>query len=360
MSYNSSVKKRSHESLQEEEPPLQIAIIGGGLAGLACALAIQNQLLLSPPLESRIGTVTVYERDELFSDRRQGFGLTLTNNPKGPLAVLGVLDECIQSNCPSTCHYVFDTTGKVLGYYGRAFKPDMDQIYDSSRIGNLRIPRQRLRKMLEDKLVPDTVKWNMKLIDYTEEEEGIELDFGNCKVKVDVLIGADGFNSVVRQLKDTKVASKSTSSLCDRTYMGICVILGLSTLSHPLIDRRGFYVLDGIHRLFVMPFQISSEKEPQLTMWQLSFAGLTEDEALIMKSSPPESLLRIALDKTSGWFPMVSTMIASTELKEVWCTALYDRATMTPRKRDDPESRVVVLGDAYVPFCIHYVRRTSE
>ena len=75
---------------------MHVAIVGGGLSGLGTALALQ-----------KIGiTCTVFEKDSCFSDRMQGYGLTLTNNPKGPLNALGLLDECISRDCPSNAHWV--------------------------------------------------------------------------------------------------------------------------------------------------------------------------------------------------------------------------------------------------------------
>lgn len=97
----------------QSEPPLMVCIIGGGLAGLSVALSLQ-----------RVGIkCRVFERDASASVRKQGFGLTLTNSEVGALAQLGVLDACLQQDCPSTCHYVFDKRGDVLGYFGRAFLP---------------------------------------------------------------------------------------------------------------------------------------------------------------------------------------------------------------------------------------------
>lgn len=47
-----------------------VVIIGGGIGGLATALALQQAGAV----------VEVYERDTGFDDRRQGYGLTLTYN----------------------------------------------------------------------------------------------------------------------------------------------------------------------------------------------------------------------------------------------------------------------------------------
>lgn len=335
-------RKRSRDT--SEATGLHVAIIGGGLSGLACALALQMKNT------GVIKDIKVYERDVNFDERRQGFGLTLTNNPKGPLAELGVLSECIAKNCPSTCHYVFTPAGQILGYYGRAFKPDTMQEYDSTRVGNLRIPRQDLRRMLLDRLHPGTVQWGYKLIEYTENSTGgVELDFGReHTIHADILIGADGFRSTLRQLRDAKL-QRTPGPIVAPSFMGITVILGLSHLSHPLIDNRGFYVLDGEHRLFVMPFRHPTTTVGPLTMWQLSFSGLSEDAALRLKQTSPEGLLAYAQDRTSAWFPMVHAMITATDLSEIWCTALYDRHAMNPRKKEDL-SRVVVLGDACHPM----------
>ena len=61
--------------------PLFVIIIGGGLGGLATALALQKKNI----------ECQVFERDKEISTRRQGYGLTLTNNVKGPLAQLVIL-----------------------------------------------------------------------------------------------------------------------------------------------------------------------------------------------------------------------------------------------------------------------------
>lgn len=69
-----------------------------------------------------------------------------------------------------------------------------------------------------------------------------------------------------------------------------------------------------------------------------------------MKSTSPDILLKDALNRTKTWFPAVQAIIQQTSLEEVWGTALYDRDPMPPRKKTDPGSRVVVIGDAAHPM----------
>jgi 2-polyprenyl-6-methoxyphenol hydroxylase-like FAD-dependent oxidoreductase len=229
----------------EASMSLNVAIVGGGIGGLAAALSLQQKGI----------NVTVYERDGEFGDRRQGYGLTLTNNKKGPLAELGLLKKCVDQDCPSNAHWIFAPNGDILGYYGRAFKHNptttntakskIDKDAVEGR-GNLRIPRESLRKMLLDSLRPGTVAWGVKLVDYEETSTSVKLKFqrqGACaasyddiaksmtasveekldansatlaqsnerfhhesylEIDADVLVGADGMRSVVRQLRYMK------------------------------------------------------------------------------------------------------------------------------------------------------------
>ena len=275
-----------------------IVIVGGGISGLGAALALQRKGF----------QVTVFERDALFEDRRQGYGLTLTNNPKGPLADLDLLEECIATDCPSNAHWVFTPQGNILGYYGRSFKSKVHvNDKDSSTVSgaessgincttrqnqelplegraNLRIPRQNLRKMMLKRLKPGTVRWGMKLLDYTENSEGVRATFQSCnsphllpihseadtpsttsvrnghrestsnieEISADILVGADGVRSIVRQLRSKKIGVLGNNKLIHESaplhYVGVSVILGITTATHPLINQQ---VCDTFSLLFL-------------------------------------------------------------------------------------------------------------
>jgi len=149
--------------------------------------------------------------------------------------------------------------------------------------------------------------------------------------------------------------------------VGVSVILGLTTATHPLILQRGFYVLDGVHRLFTMPFKQATEEDPtSLTMWQLSFSDVGEDEALWLKTASPSDLRAEASRRTASWMSPVADMIAHTPDEHVWGTPLYDRDPMQVyTKKNDGGlgsgdkvggavtptlSRVTLLGDACHPM----------
>jgi hypothetical protein len=108
-------------------------------------------------------------------------------------------------------------------------------------------------------------------------------------------------------------------------YTGVSVILGISSAQHQLVDKQGFYVLDGHHRLFTMPFRAASVDKSAQTMWQLSFSGLTEDEAQQLRSLSPRQLLDAALHRTENWLSPVGDLVKATAESDVWATGLFDR-----------------------------------
>ena len=80
-----------------------VAIVGGGLGGLACALRLQSEGI----------ACVVFERDPSLDARKAGYGMTLSSDTRGPLAALGILEACRALDCPSEAHWVFDGSGRV-------------------------------------------------------------------------------------------------------------------------------------------------------------------------------------------------------------------------------------------------------
>lgn len=89
-----------------------VAIVGGGIGGLACALGLQ-----------RIGVrVLVFEQDKAFHDRRQGFGFTIQQGNRA-LKELGILEQVKAKNVPCYSHFYFKSSGEIVAFFGRAFNP---------------------------------------------------------------------------------------------------------------------------------------------------------------------------------------------------------------------------------------------
>lgn len=372
-----------------------VAIIGSGLASLAAALAIinmQNEKQSSAVATTTTYQITIYERDKSFSDRKEGYGMTLTYDPNGPLQNLGVLEEVAKRDCPSRCHYLFTSEGVVKGYFGNAFYKEVESNKrGTGQRGNLRIPRSELRsilwKALKAKDVDNNVSisWGKRLLSYVDRAMMDKLhQIGNKQCRktgnddyqrpvlltfddgstdeVDLLIGADGVNSVVaKQYLHAALPSKKTNSGSAEVgidtspkQIGIFIILGISNHFHPHIDERGFYTLDGFHRLFIMPFEGCrlSSSNTRRTMWQLSFPA-DSNESIRLSSLSPSEMQQEVLNRCKNWHEPFPDMVKNTPLDTVWGTALLDRDPQTfIQHRQSLEihgrlpSRVILLGDA--------------
>jgi 2-polyprenyl-6-methoxyphenol hydroxylase-like FAD-dependent oxidoreductase len=244
-----------------------VVVIGGGIGGLATALALQQEG----------ARVEVYERDFAFEDRKQGYGLTLTHNEAGPLAKLGVLDAVKAHDAtasPSARHFIFAGNGALLGFYGNDFaRSDHEDgargghgnqsssSPGSYQRGNLRIPRQELRRVLLERLQPGTVRWGKKLealepIAALEKASAgssgrgghggcgeacaavrVRFADGSVADPAALVVASDGIRSVARGCVEPGTAEPA--------YTGIFIVLGLSPANHPLVRGGGFYTYDG-------------------------------------------------------------------------------------------------------------------
>jgi hypothetical protein len=273
------------------------------LGGLSLAISLQKTGI----------PFTIYERDGRLEDRREGFGLTLTCGQNGALDKLGVLEACLGEDCPSFCHWIFNPDGKILGYYGRALTVGSGPRTDNKRSGNLRIPREILRRILLRKLHAGTVKWSKKFIgcsyDKAKPAAGLRIHFADGSFDhASVLVGADGLHSRVRSWRDGNLEFNSLpdhsedisesqalmerQSVNKKRYLGVTAILGISRATHPLLSKQGFYIVDGQSRLFTMPYSLHPDGSPNCCMWQLSFSGLGEGFISVTLPSLSSSLRR--------------------------------------------------------------------
>jgi hypothetical protein len=126
-----------------------IAIIGGGIGGVALAVACLHRGI----------PFTLYERDISFNTRSQGYGLTLQQASKA-MAGLGVVN--LKEGITSTRHIVHTSTGEVIGEWGIR-KWGRSETKASPKRTNIHIARQSLRLALLDQLDnTDSVKWGHK------------------------------------------------------------------------------------------------------------------------------------------------------------------------------------------------------
>ncbi len=310
-----------------------VAIIGGGIGGVALAVAC---------LHRRI-PFTLFERDTNFEARSQGYGLTLQQASK---VIEGFGIVALDEGVISTRHLVHATDGKVIGEWGTR-KWIQSEVKTSSKRSNIHIARQSLRLALLEQLGGnDAVKWGHQLIDFKKSDsEGVELHFqvdGNIKTaKSDLVVGADGIRSLVRKL----IIGEDSTPL---RYLGCIVILGICPLSaledhdNPLLDSATvFQTANGNERIYIMPYTSDS------VMWQLSFP-MSEKDAKALSTKGPQALKEEACRRTQ-WHDPIPQILSTTLEAQVSGYPVYDRELLKPELLEQSE-QVTLIGDAAHPM----------
>jgi 2-polyprenyl-6-methoxyphenol hydroxylase-like FAD-dependent oxidoreductase len=169
--------------------------------------------------------------------------------------------------------------------------------------------------------VKSPVHWGKRLVSFERavDDEKIRLEFDssgdNDATEVDLLVGADGIKSCI--IKKLEMGQKC----CGLRNLEIMIILGIADFCDPLLDERGFYTLDGTHRLFTMPYEGSKLSTTQRrTMWQLSYRLQDEKEQRRLSVAGPEALRDEVMRRCRNWHHPVCDMIAATPLETIWGT----------------------------------------
>jgi salicylate hydroxylase len=310
-----------------------VAIIGGGIGGVALAVACLHRGI----------PFTLYERDNSFDARAQGYGLTLQQASKA-IAGLGILS--LEEGVVSTRHLVHTTEGKVIGEWGmRKWRASHSE--KPLKRTNVHIARQSLRAALLQQLGGDEmIQWGHQLTDCKEVDgEGVQLSFqvnGQVKTaKADLVVGADGIRSAVRSL----LLGEDVTPL---RYLGCIVILGICPLAaleghdSGLLDSATvFQTANGHERIYMMPYTSDS------VMWQLSYP-MPEKEAKALSAQGAPALKEEACRRTQ-WHAPIPQIVAATPLTHLSGYPVYDRELLDVTMLDNCGASTLI-GDAAHPM----------
>jgi 2-polyprenyl-6-methoxyphenol hydroxylase-like FAD-dependent oxidoreductase len=280
-----------------------IGIIGGGIGGVAAAVALHRAGIQA----------TVYERaNEL---REVGAGMMLWPNATRVLKELGLLDRIAALSGPNQRFVVRSSAGAVLMDIG---------------LGHFEVPalcarRSDLLDALFSALPAERVRLGHDFGYLERQKSSVGIHFSNgVSVEHDFLIGADGIRSRVRS---------QSLGVHEPIYRGYTIWRGLARLTGAVSKGSNSETWGRGKR-----FGILNTGADRFTWY--ATANTDPDHV-----DSPEGRQRELLRMFAGWHEPVESLIAGTEEGAILKNGAYD---LPPLKRWG-HGRVMLLGDAAHP-----------
>lgn len=319
--------------LADKENFPHIAIVGGGIGGMALAVACLHRKI----------PFTLYERDSSFDARSNGYGLTL-QQASSAIKGLGIFD--LKEGIVSTRHVMHSIDGNVIGEWGMRKWMDLNEEKPVKKT-NIHIARQALRLALLEQLGgPNKVHWGHQLVNFKgSEDNGVELNFkvnGALKnIKADFVVGADGIRSYVREILigEDKTPLRYLGCI---VILGICPLEALKGFENPLLDSASvFQTANGKERIYMMPYSSDS------IMWQMSFP-IAEKEAKELSSKGAVTLKKEAC-RRAQWHDPIPQILNATLESEISGYPVYDR-DLLKKELLGQGKQITLIGDAAHPM----------
>lgn len=210
-------------SLQVRLDFVRAAIIGGGIGGLAAALALRE-----------VGVETIII-ERVVSMREVGAGLSIWSNAVNALRGLGLEADVLASASVIERTLVQTPEGRLI---------TRNEFGAISRVAGapcICVHRAVLQKVLLDSLPPDSIRTGVRCCGF--DDSTVILESGE-RIKVDVLVGADGISSVIRGELHGTEAPRYAGYTC---WRGMCRYMGV------LPDRSALLVIGAGSQFGIWP-----------------------------------------------------------------------------------------------------------
>lgn len=319
---------------------MRVVIIGGGIGGLCLAHGLRGAGI----------DAQVYERTRARTDWLQGYRIHI--NPNGATA----LHECL----PARDWAAFDATAGDaeggFGFYDRQlrrlalFEPEMLVGSDDPVARHRSVSRIRLREVLLRGLDEEALHEGCEFVRYEHTGDGrVRAHFADGTDAVgDLLVGADGSNSRVRQQRlpelrrlDTGVvAMAGRYPLTAETEARLPAELtaGAASILTPRSDSLFVATWRGGPRGAGGP--VGAVDTDDYVLWGYSTAAtaLPAD----VHELDGEALRRLVSARVDGWADGLRTLVAGADPATVAAVAIRSMPTLRPW----PASTVALVGDA--------------
>jgi salicylate hydroxylase len=290
---------------------LRVAIVGGGIGGVAAANALLQRGM----------DVRVYEQASALTE--VGAGVAIQPNGLRMLRRLGLGDDILRWGArwidPRFC---------------RADGTFIAPMWPPDRAGQIEfygMHRADLLGMFVDRLPPDVVKTGHRCIGFEQDDKQATVSFANGeRASADVVVGADGIHSALQPYVVEPSAPVPSGSMA---YRGV---IPAASVDWPAGAMRNW--LGAGKRFMVYPVRAGE---------LINYVGFVPtDEQMKESWSAPGDPAALA-QEFAGWDPLVEAILAQVHTCFRW--GLYDREPLPTWTN----GRLTLLGDAAHPMLPH-------
>ncbi|MBW4591718.1 MAG: FAD-dependent monooxygenase [Brasilonema angustatum HA4187-MV1] len=290
----------------------KVAIVGAGLGGLAIAIALQKQGI----------NAQVYEKAGFL--RSVGAGLSILPNGLNSLEAIapGITESLKNAGSKTQMLTLKKSTGEMIAQKSVTLMEKYGQPM-------LLIRWSRLQEILAAALLGETIHLDYRCIGFEQNDKGVEVYFdGKNIVQADLLIGADGLNSAVRQ---TLIGDG------DPRYAGRMSWRAVLKFSHSMLPPNEVMSMtapDGSKNFSFFDLGSGYMFWAATSLWQ--------DESMIHTGDAKSRVQ----EKFLNWAQPVPAILKVTNPEDIVERPICDR----PPLQNWSQGRVTLLGDAAHPM----------